>query len=196
MLGLQPTFFKENEIFVQIICPQLCEIEKVRNSKEAALKFDLWSGVRDLSFIIPKNFNNLGQKSGGRSGTNTAGGGTGRTKGNNQHIDEDEIPGAQARKNENGFVGLKSPDHLKKLCNMFKNSEHKNKPSEYLKTLRSYINYENPDTFKGPVKTEIINKSHGNGYLHLKVFKILNPKKGGGQGTSADSDSARGVPTN
>ena len=28
----------------------------------------------------------------------------------------------------------------------------------------------------------------------MKVFKILNPKKGGGQGTSADSDSARGVP--
>jgi|LauGreDrversion4_2_1035121.scaffolds.fasta_scaffold21418_5 hypothetical protein len=28
----------------------------------------------------------------------------------------------------------------------------------------------------------------------MKVFKILNPKKGGGQGTSADSDSARGTP--
>jgi hypothetical protein len=42
------------------------------------------------------------------------------------------------------------------------------------------INYENPEVLKGPVKTEIINKSHGNGYLHLKVFKILNPKKNGG----------------
>jgi hypothetical protein len=34
----------------------------------------------------------------------------------------------------------------------------------------------------------------------MKVFKILNPKKGGGQGTSADSDSgpgtAQGVPGN
>jgi hypothetical protein len=28
----------------------------------------------------------------------------------------------------------------------------------------------------------------------MKVYKILNPKKGGGQGTSADSDSARGQP--
>ena len=28
----------------------------------------------------------------------------------------------------------------------------------------------------------------------MKVYKILNPKKGGGQGTSADSDSARGTP--
>jgi Icc-related predicted phosphoesterase len=41
------------------------------------------------------------------------------------------------------------------------------------------------------VKTEIINKSHGNGYLQLKVFKILNPKKGP-QGTSDDSESFRG----
>jgi hypothetical protein len=63
---------------------------------------------------------------------------------------------------------------------MFKNQEHKNKPSDYMKTLRSYINYENPDIYRGPVKTEIINKSHGNGYLHLKVFKVLNPKKNGG----------------
>jgi hypothetical protein len=60
--------------------------------------------------------------------------------------------------------------------------------------LKNNINYDNPEIFRGPVKTEIINKSHGNGYLHMKVFKILNPKKGGGAGTSADSDSARGVP--
>ena len=39
------------------------------------------------------------------------------------------------------------------------------------------------------MKTEIINKIHGGGFLHLKVFKILNPKKGGG--TDADSDSER-----
>ena len=31
-------------------------------------------------------------------------------------------------KRDIGFVGLKSPDHLKKLCNMFRNSEHKQNP--------------------------------------------------------------------
>jgi hypothetical protein len=93
-----------------------------------------------------------------------------------------------------GFVGLKSPDHLKKVCNMFRNSEHKHQPVKYMQQLRNSINYENPEIFRGPVKTEIINKSHGNGYLQMKVYKILNPKKGGGQGTSADSDSARGTP--
>lgn len=44
--------------------------------------------------------------------------------------------------------------------------------------------------YRGPIKTEIINRSHGNGYLQLKVFKILNPKRAG---TTGDSDSARGV---
>jgi hypothetical protein len=37
------------------------------------MKFDVWSGVRDLSFIIPKNFNNLGQKSGSRAAGAAAG---------------------------------------------------------------------------------------------------------------------------
>ena len=31
-----------------------------------------------------------------------------------------------------GFVGLKSPDHLKKVCNMFRNSEFKHQPAKYM----------------------------------------------------------------
>jgi hypothetical protein len=62
-----------------------------------------------------------------------------------------------------------------------------------MQQLRNNINYDNPEIYRGPVKTEIINKSYGNGYMHMKVFKILNPKKGGGQGTSDGSDTARGL---
>ena len=72
---------------------------------------------------------------------------------------------------------------------MFKNNEFKSQPQKYLQTLKNNINYDNPETHKGPIKTEIINKSHGNGYLQMKVFKILNPKKAG---TNDDSDSERG----
>lgn len=61
-----------------------------------------------------------------------------------------------------------------------------------MQTLKNNINYDNPEIYRGPIKAEIINRSHGNGYLHLKVFKILNPKN---KGTSGDSDSARGVQT-
>ena len=72
---------------------------------------------------------------------------------------------------------------------MFKINEFKDNPQKYLQILKNNINYENPDIFKGSVKTEILNQSHGNGYLQLKVFKILNPKK---IGTGADSDSENG----
>lgn len=73
---------------------------------------------------------------------------------------------------------------------MFRNNDFKATPHKYLATLKNNINYDNPEIYRGPVKTEIINRSHGNGYLNLKVFKILNPKRAG---TTGDSDSARGV---
>ena len=164
-------------------------MERVKGTKDYAIKFDQWSGLRDLSYIIPKNFNNLGQKSGSRTAgaAATVGGHSNRGR-------EEEFEMGNGRKQESsGFVGLKSPDHLKKVCNMFKNQEHKSKPQEYMKVLQSCINYAQPDIYKGPIKTEILNKSYAKGYLQLKVFKILNPRKGA-QGTSDDSDSNRGGP--
>ncbi len=113
--------------------------------------------------------------------------------GNNQNNDADDDAPNNNRGGEPSFVGLKSPDHLKKVCNMFRNNDFKNNPQKYLQTLKHNINYDSPEIYRGPVKTEIINRSHGNGYLNLKVFKILNPKKGG---TTGDSDSARGVSAN
>lgn len=62
-----------------------------------------------------------------------------------------------------------------------------------MQNLKNNINYDNPEIFKGPVKCEIINKSHGNGHLQLKVFKILNPKRAG---TNDESDSERDMQTN
>ena len=87
-------------------------------------------------------------------------------------------------------MGLKSADHLKKVCNMFRNNDYKASPEKYLQTLKHNINYENPEIYRGPVKTEIMNNVHGGGHLHLKVFKILNPKR-----ATDDTDSAHeGVP--
>ena len=76
---------------------------------------------------------------------------------------------------------------------MFRNNDFKNNPHKYLQTLKNNINYDNPEIYRGPVKAEIQNRIHGGGYLHLKVFKILNPKK---TGSSGDSDSDRGENAN
>ena len=79
LLQLQPTFFKENEIYIQLLCPQLCEVEKLRSSKDFATRFDVWSGHHDLNFLVPRNFSNLSQKNGGSrtatAGANNSGGG-------------------------------------------------------------------------------------------------------------------------
>ena len=80
-------------------------------------------------------------------------------------------------------------DQLKKLCNMFRNQEFKHTPQKYLQMVKYSINYENPEIFKGPIKTDIINKSYANGHLQMKVFKIQSPKKSGGQGSEGDSES-------
>ena len=32
-------------------------------------------------------------------------------------------------------------------------------------TLKQNINYDNPEIFRGPIKTEILNMNHGNGIL-------------------------------
>ncbi len=79
--------------------------------------------------------------------------------------DDEEVQHNRRGAGEPSFVGLKSPDHLKKVCNMFRNNDFKNQPHKYLSTLKNNINYDNPEIYKGPVKTEIINRTHGNGYL-------------------------------
>jgi hypothetical protein len=38
---------------------------------------------------------------------------------------EEEDGAGENKGRRDGFVGLKSPDHLKKVCNMFRNSEFK-----------------------------------------------------------------------
>ena len=67
LLKLPISFFKEHEIPVQVIVPELCEIQRCKNPQsgqpEIATHFDMWTGSRDLKFIIPKNFSNAGGRS-------------------------------------------------------------------------------------------------------------------------------------
>ncbi len=84
---------------------------------------------------------------------------------NNMNDGEEDVGNGGNKRNEPSFIGLKSPDHLKKVCNMFRNNDFKANPRKYLQTLKMNINYDNPEILRGPIKTEILNKTHGNGYL-------------------------------
>jgi hypothetical protein len=115
-----------------------------------------------LTFIVPRNFSNLSQKSGSSGAAGVA---AMSNMGNQMNNNDDDEGVGNNRRGEPSFVGLKSPDHLKKVCNMFRNNDFKNAPHKYLATLKNNINYDNPEVYRGPIKTEIINRSHGNGYL-------------------------------
>jgi len=54
------------------------------------------------------------------------------------------------------------------------------------------VNYESPEVYRGSVKTEIQEVSHSGGILKMRVFKILNNNKKGGD-VSGDSESANGI---
>jgi PAS domain S-box-containing protein len=57
MLNVSPGFFKENEVYIQIICPDLFDLV----DGQKTTKFEIIQGRKKLTFIIPKNFSNLTQ---------------------------------------------------------------------------------------------------------------------------------------
>jgi hypothetical protein len=73
--------------------------------------------------------------------------------------------------NQLGFVGLRSPESLKSISNMFKNAEHKGQPEKYKSNLINHVNYANPVIDK-ILKTEINLQVYSDGDLKIKVFKI------------------------
>ncbi len=66
--------------------------------------------------------------------------------------------------------------------------DYKSIPAKYSQQLKHYINYKDPEVQLGPMKTEIFQRSHGNGILQMRVYKIFNPRK---QDHGNDSDSER-----
>lgn len=52
------------------------------------------------------------------------------------------------------FTGLKNPESLKIVSNMFKNAEHKSQPEKYKNNLHNHVNYTSPD-FDKSLKTDM-----------------------------------------
>lgn len=72
LLKLPISFFKEHSVPIQMIVPELCEVQKYRapgsQQVDTVTHFDVWTGQRDLRYIIPKNFSNAGGRGGGHFG--------------------------------------------------------------------------------------------------------------------------------
>lgn len=143
LLKLPISFFKEHDIPIQVIVPELCEVARFKSSIgtiEIATNFEAWNGTKELRFIIPKNFSSSSSRSGAtntstgvkqdvnsddlNSGTGT-GTGTG-TQTSSSSKNMKHLHGLMNPSQQHAFVGLRSPESLKSISNMFKNAEHKN----------------------------------------------------------------------
>jgi hypothetical protein len=83
------------------------------------------------------------------------------------------------------FQGLKSPDSLKQIGNMFKTNEYKDQPEKYYETLLSHVNYDEPEQVL-TIKTDIIYREHGGDHLRMKIFKMMKQQNAE---TGGDSDN-------
>ena len=170
---------------------------------EIVTNMEAWNGVRDLRFIIPKNFSTSSNRTGAtstglkadtttsddvNSGTGQSqsssvplppshftGTGTG-TQTSSSGKNMKHLHGMLAPTQQQTFVGLRSPESLKSISNMFKNAEHKGQPDKYKNNLLNHVNYMNPD-FDKTLKTDIQTRVYSDGELKVKVFKIYFSKK-------------------
>jgi hypothetical protein len=89
LFKLPISFFKEHEIPIQVIIPELCEVSRMKGtSNEPITNFEAWNGLKELRFFIPKNFSNSANRATGIATSSANRGGDGTT--------EDAVTGTNA----------------------------------------------------------------------------------------------------
>mmetsp|Transcript_15263 Transcript_15263/g.14825 ORF Transcript_15263/g.14825 Transcript_15263/m.14825 type:complete len:254 (-) Transcript_15263:896-1657(-) len=65
LLKLPIYFFKEHEIPIQVLIPELCDVSRLKGPlREQITNFEAWNGLRDLRYFIPKNLSNTSNRGG------------------------------------------------------------------------------------------------------------------------------------
>ena len=74
LFKLPISFFKEHEIPIQVIVPELCEVSRFKGyNGEPLTNFEAFNDVKDLRFMIPKNFSSSTSRGGGHTSTGVRG---------------------------------------------------------------------------------------------------------------------------
>lgn len=65
LLKLPISFFKDHDIPIQVLVPELCEVNRSRSFvTESVTNFEAWNGLKDLRFMVPKNFSTSNSRGG------------------------------------------------------------------------------------------------------------------------------------
>jgi len=175
LFGLESNFLKKNEIYIQLLCPELLDITTTPNG-EITTKLDLYQGVYDLDFVMPNNFaaliENLTMSPNMR-----------RDKHSLLNDDNSYVINDAERLLEEEMSGDNTSPHRKRNMRL----SHIVKKMQRLLYGRHYDNEEDLIATKAKINTsgyqkkwtwrvEIINKVYSDGALKIKVFKILKLK--------------------
>ena len=182
LLHLQPNFLKENEVYIQLLCPELLDLAST-SENGVCTKMELFQGTHDLTFILPANFvtliQNFAKNPGGVQQTESVSEEEGHTMDNTveQIAGESLLTTTMARPGEagKGVRKTKVPGIVKKLWYMIHGTAFSIRNNASKNILKDSIKY-NEFEYKRTWRADIYDKCFGDGLLKVKVFKILRDK--------------------
>ncbi len=185
LLHLQPNFLKENEVYIQLLCPELLDMASTAENGMCT-RLDLFQGSHDLTFILPANFvtliQNFAKNPSALQHTETVSEEDGKTPGEGV-TPEQQITGESMMSGALGKAGdaakklkkARVPEIVKKIWYMIHGTTFSTKNNMSKNILKDSIKY-NECEYKRTWRVEVYDKCFGDGLLKIKVFKILRDK--------------------
>ena len=172
-LRFQHNFFKENEVYIQFLCPELLNLETLPDGT-LATQLDSLTGYHELTFILPKDFHTSVQ--GYSKNANVARQSTSSEDGNDAPSEDPahQISPPPDYKGKDG-VRQRVPEAIKRIAQLIHGSGYSKDQIVGKNLLKEAINYEIND-LKEKWVVEIKDLNFSDGKLKLKVFRIVTNK--------------------
>lgn len=148
MLEMSQSFFKENEVYVQLLFPELIEMVKEKDGTLSA-KIDKLQGTNKLTMIVPRD---LGQTI--------------------QDFASQSMMAANKDVSESAL-----PESVKRVAQFVHGDEYGVEAAAGFNALGQAVDYK-AFKFKAEFNVTVGNLNYGNGKCRLKVFKIATSKAG------------------
>eukprot|EP01022_Parablepharisma_sp_SALTPOND_P014020 TRINITY_DN1886_c0_g1_i1.p1 TRINITY_DN1886_c0_g1~~TRINITY_DN1886_c0_g1_i1.p1 ORF type:complete len:1985 (-),score=180.40 TRINITY_DN1886_c0_g1_i1:1112-7066(-) len=169
----QHNFFKENEVYVQFLCPELLNLE-LSQSGTLCTSLENLNGYHELTFILPKDFHSIVQ--GYSKNINVTRQQT-TTEGDNDLLSED--PTSQLNNNleprTKEKTKGKAPESVKRISQLIHGTGYQKDLTSTRNILKEAINYD-LNELKEKWVVEVKDLQFGDGKLKLKVFRVMTHK--------------------
>ena len=183
------SFFKENEVYIQFLCPELMNLEHDKDGK-LITALDSMSGFHEMTFILQKDFQTVVQ--GYSKNVNITRQQT-ISEQDNEIQSEDPMQITPAIQEVKAQDKSKTPEIVKKLAQLIHGGNYQKDLLKAGNLLKESIDYDNYD-LKEKWIVEIKDLDFGEGKLKLKVFRIMT-QKGHDNATSEKNYGVKSTPS-